>query len=42
MWNRIAKRVCAGYETLLPGVYDEVLLFNEGNEGKVYVPQSHV
>jgi len=27
---------------LLPGVYDDVLSFSEGNAGKVYVPQSCV
>jgi len=32
--------VCAGYETLLPGVYDDVLSFSGGNAGKIYVPQS--
>lgn len=35
-WNRTAKSVCAGYETLLPGVYDDVLLFSEGNVGVMY------
>jgi hypothetical protein len=29
--------VFVGYETLLCGVYDAVLLFNEGNAGKVKV-----
>lgn len=39
IWCRLPKNVFVGYDTLVIGVLDAVLTFNEGNSGRVKVLQ---
>lgn len=39
VWCRVPKNVYVGYDTLLMGVLDAILTFNEGNSGRVKVLQ---